>query len=138
MRTAPIVAKLKEAGCGRVSGGLEMAGVLREPGNLPALYVCPLGEDAAPNRHQGVHDQAVSADFGVVILVAVASRREEAVSDDLAELEEKVIHALIGWAPAEGWSACGYTGGRILSVSGSSLAWLVSFKTGFHIRKVPS
>jgi len=35
-------------------------------------------------------------------------------------------------------AACDYAGARMLTVSGSTLAWMVRFRTGRLIRKVPS
>lgn len=135
MKLAPIIARLKEAGARRVEGALELAALKAAPGQLPAHFVVPIGEDAAANRLSGGHDQAATRTFGIVIL-AEAGRSDERTVDALTELEERVIQALTGWTHPEASRACDYAGGRMLSVSGTTLAWLVSFRTGRHIRKV--
>lgn len=134
MKLAPICEKLKAVGLKRVQGALEMAGLDKAPAVLPALFVVPIAEDAAPNRHSGVHDQAATRTFGVVILVQ-GGRSDERTSEELGEIEDKVVRALAGWTHPEASRPCDYASGRMLSVSGSTVAWLSSFRTGRHIRK---
>lgn len=140
MKLTPIVEELKRAGFRRVYGALELAALDKEPTTLPALFVVPEGENAAPNNLVGVHDQAAERRFGIVILVDGAARREDRISEELTELEEKVIFTLAGWTHPQASRACDYAGGRLLtmSASGRTLAWMVSFRTARHIRKVAS
>jgi hypothetical protein len=133
VKLAPIVAQLEAAGLKRVQGALELAALKTSPAMLPAFFVVPMGEDAAANRLSGVHDQATTRTFGVVIIVE--GRSAERSSDLLADLEARVLQALAGWTHPEASRPCDYASGRMLSVSGSTVSWLVSFRTGRHIRK---
>jgi hypothetical protein len=137
MRQGPIVDQLKKGGLKRVYGAQEFAGLAKAPAVLPAQFVIPLGEEAAPSRHQGVHHQEVTVTFGVVTIVNGASRSEERIAEDLAVERAKVEAALVGWQPPDASRACDYAGGRTLSVDGTTLGWLDSFRTGRTIRKVP-
>lgn len=134
MKLAPIIKRLKEVGLRRVEGALELAALKTAPAQLPAHFVVPIGEDANPSRHVGVHDQATTRTFGVVTLIQ-AGGSDERATDQLTELEEAVIGALAGWTHPEASRPCDYAGGRMLSVSGHTVAWLSSFRSGRHIRK---
>jgi len=137
MKFGPIVARLKEKGAKRVYGALELAQLDKSAPQLPAHFVVPDRFSAGGNRHQGIHHQPISEEFGVVILVQARNLREDLVSDELADLEEVVIDALVGWVPPGCSRACDLVGGRLLSVSGHTVGWLVSFRTGRELRKVP-
>ena len=138
MRLSPVVDQLKQAGLKRVYGALELAGLEKAPGQLPAYFVVPEGEDAAPNTLVGAHDQAAGFRFGVVIIFDGAARNDERVSEQISEQSDRVIHALIGWTHPDASRACDYAGARMLtlSASGRTLAWMASFRTARHIRKV--
>jgi hypothetical protein len=135
VRLLPIVEKLNAGGLKRVFGALELAGLDRAPAVLPAYFVVPIGADATANRSVGVHDQATTFSFGVVVMLA-GKGNDQRTSDELADREEEVIQALVGWTPPGASRACDYSGSRMLSVSGSTVSWLVNFRTGRHIRKV--
>lgn len=137
MRLAPIVERLKAKGLKRVYGALELAALSSAPAALPAFFVVPEQWSAEPNRMSGVHHQATADQFGVVIMLKGAQLREEQVSEELAELEDQVVDALAGWTHPDAAKACDAAGGRMLSVSGNTLSWMVSFRTGRTIRKVP-
>lgn len=134
MKQKPIVDRLKEAGCKRVYGALEFAGLKDRPDHLPAFFVVPEGWTATPNQLAGAHDQRTSESFGVVIMLHEAPRRDDAVSEELETEERRVIDALAGWTHPDASRACDAAGGRLLSVSGSTLSWMVSFRTSRHIR----
>lgn len=134
MRLVPVIDRLKACGFKRVEGALEFAALDKAPTHYPAFFVLPQQEDANPNKMSGVHDQAATFSFGVVIMVGARASVGSA-SDELSELEEKVIDALAGWTPPEATRPCDYSAGRMLTVSASTVAWLVTFKTGRHIRK---
>jgi hypothetical protein len=137
MKLTPTVERLRSEGCQNVSGALELAG-LQAPPQLPAHFVVPQGENAAPNTRQGVHHQEVETTIGVVVMVRGVARREELVSEELGELLDKAIDAVIGWAHPEAAEAFSYSGGRLLSVSGQTLSWLLTFTTKRQIRKALS
>lgn len=138
MKLAPIVQRLKDKGVKRVYGALELAGLAKAPAQLPAHFVVPDRWSAGENRHHGVHHQRTVEEFGVVILVPGRGLRDDLVSDEIAELEAAVIDALAGWTPPDASRACDLIGGRMLSVGGSTVGWMVSLRTGSEIRKVPS
>jgi hypothetical protein len=136
MKIAPIVERLKEQGLKRVHGVLELMALKTTP-ILPAFYVVPDGETAGPNRLDGgAHSQKTEFRFGVVIMIEGAAANQDRASDQLAGLQDEVIAALLGWTHPEGALGCDYVGARMLSVSGSTLSWMVSFRTGRLIRKV--
>lgn len=135
MRLSPIVERLKAKGLKRVYGALELANLAKAPAQLPAFYVVPDRWAAEASRMTGVHQQRTVDEFGVVILLEGAALREDRVSDEICELEDQVVDALAGWTPPGASRACDAAGGRMLSVSGSTLGWMVSFRTGRLIRK---
>lgn len=137
MKLNPIIERLKSAGLKRVEGALEMAALAGAPTQLPAHFVVPIAEEANPNRMVGVHDQAATRQFGVVTMIRAGASTATA-SDELAELEAKVIDAIAGWTPPGASRACDYSSGRMLTVTGGAVAWMSTFRTGRHIRKAAS
>lgn len=137
MKLGPVIERLKAGGLKRVEGALELAALNSAPNQLPAHFVVPIAEEANPNKMAGVHDQAATRQFGVVTMVRAAASTA-ATSDELADLEAKVIDALAGWTPPGASRACDYSSGRMLSVSGGAVAWISTFRTGRHIRKAAS
>lgn len=137
MKLAPTVARLRDGGCRNVAGTLEMIG-LKAPPQLPAHFVVDQGESASPNRHQGVHHQEVATTIGVVVIMNGTARRGDSVSEELGEHIDRVIDLLVGWTAPEAAGPFNYAGGRLLSVNGQTLSWLLTFTTTRHIRKAPS
>lgn len=138
MKLSPIVARLKAAGFKRVYGALELANLAKAPATLPAFFVVPDRWSADPNKMTGVHQQRTSEDFGVVIMLNGSALQDDRISDEIEEHQEKVLDALLGWTPPGASRACDAVGGRMLSVAGHTLSWMVSFRTGSQIRKEPS
>lgn len=138
MKLAPIVDRLKAEGFGRVHAIRELADLQNAPERLPACFVLPESEDASPNQMSGIHDQLAQRIFGVVIMMDGAARNDDRIADDLSEQEARVIDALAGWTHPEASRACDYVGGRLLSVGGRTVSWVVRFRTARRIRKVPS
>jgi hypothetical protein len=135
MKLSPIVERLKGAGLRRVYGALELAGLEKQPGSLPQYFVVPEGSDASPNDSTGIHAQLVTSTFMVVAMIDGAARREDSVSEGIADQEQLLIDALAGWTPAEASRACDFAGARLLSVGGSTVSWGVRFRTARRIRK---
>jgi hypothetical protein len=129
------VDRLKEAGLKRVHGALEFAGLQQHPGTLPAYFVLPTGWRAQENKLAGAHDQLVSEDFAVLIVLNATARREDAVAEDLHDEETRILGALTGWKHPDASRACEATSGQLVSVDGHALGWRVGFRTGRHIRK---
>jgi len=138
MRLKPIVDRLKEKGLRQAQGVLELISLKAAPAGK-RYYVVPDTETAEANRLTGgAHSQRTDVRFGIVIMLD-GGPNQDRTSDELHEEELKVIDALLGWVhpdAAEG-VGCDYAGARMLSVSGSTLSWMVSFRTRRLIRKVP-
>lgn len=133
----PIAARLEAAGCVRVQGVLEYAALEAPPPQLPAFFVLPAEETAAPSRLAGIVDQKVTARFQVVIVVAAIQRRTGAPAEQLETEVERVVRALVGWTHPEGSGCIEYDGGRLLSVAGHAAAWSARFRTAHHLRVTP-
>ncbi len=99
----------------------------------PAAFVAMASERAAPNRTQGLHDQAVDATLAV--LIAVASQRADGRRTDAVEaLRRPVIGALAGFTPAGASKALDYSGYRIIRMGGGLIWCECSFVTGWRLR----
>ncbi len=131
----PIVDQLKASGFRSVSGVLEWAGLSIAPRALPALFVVPQSDTAQPNRLSGVIDQKVDEIFGVIVVVEARERAGESVDDGLKREVDRVINALVRWSHPEASRPTEYAGGRLISVAGDRVAWMMSFRTASHIRK---
>lgn len=138
MKLQPIVDRLKLKGLGRVYGALELAALAKSGVQLPAHFVILDNWTAAANRMSGVYDQKVTEEFGVVTLINGAALREDRISEQLGELQDQLIDALVGWTMPGASRACEAVRGRLLSVSGSTVSWATTFSTASHIRKGPS
>lgn len=130
----PTVSRLKAAGLRAVDGVLEFAGLETAPRAMPAYFVVPERETAAPNRMSGVVDQKVTEIFSVVVIVE-AKKAAGAASDELKRCCATVIEALLGWRHPEASGPCEYVGGRLTSVDGGHIVWALSFSASHHLRK---
>lgn len=136
MRLVPIAERLRNEGLKRVQGVLELVS-LKAPPQLPAYFVVPDSESAAPNRMDGgAISQKTEVRFGVVIMLAAASANQDRLSDELQLREDEVIRAIVGWTHPDADMACDYVGAGLLNASANTLSWIVRFRTGRLIRKV--
>lgn len=135
MRLTPIIDRLQEQGLVRVYGALEFAGLKTAPAVLPARFVVPTGWDARPNDRIGVHDQKRTATFGIVSMLRAAAINDAAIADEIDQEEGRIIAAIAGWTHPDASRACEALRGRLLSVDGHTLNWMIEFSTGNHIRK---
>jgi hypothetical protein len=139
MKLTPIVERLKEAGLKRVYGALELAGLDQAPSILPAYFVVPQGWEAGPQRYaSGMHDQKVAEQFGVVIVMNGVALSETRVSEDIEERQNDLVASLVGWRHPQASVPFEAGAGRLLSVSGKALQWLITFRASTHIRKAVS
>lgn len=139
MRLSPIVDQLKAAGCARVYGALELAGLDKQPAQLPAYFVVPEGERADPNRTDGgAHQQIFLFRFAIVVLLPSAGLNERRVSDEADEHATKVKAAIAGWTHPDAASACNYAGGSFLAIRPGVAAWSLSFTAKGLFRRVPA
>lgn len=130
---APIVARLKAAGCLRVMGVIEYGAQTTAP-QLPAHFVAPVDESAAPNRLSGIVDQLVTETFQVVIVIAAQAARADRPSEELETASRRVTDALVGWTHPECSRPIEYAGGRLLSAGGREVVWSARFKASYHLR----
>lgn len=130
----PIAAQLKAAGFKTVEGLIEYAALTAVPANLPALFVVPIDDSAAPNQMAGIIRQRVSARFQVIVVVAAHSRRRDGPAEDLHEATSGVIKALLAWTHPEADAPTEYDGGRLLSADGRAVAWAVRFRAAYNLR----
>ena len=131
---APTVERLKDAGFRTVDGVLEFAGLTAAPRAVPALFVVPERESAAPNRMSGVIDQKVTEIFSVIIVEEVR-RADGKASDQLKRDVDAVVAALLGWRHPEASGPTEYAGGRLTSLDGGHIVWAASFSASRHLRK---
>ena len=131
----PIVERLKAAGCRQVEGVLELVDVQDTPRALPAFYVVPGRERAAPNSLTGAIDQAVDCDFSVIIVVEGARRNRSGISEEVKAQLDIVMTAIAGWTHPDASRACEYAGGAAASAGARSFAWDCRFRTRYHFRK---
>lgn len=134
MKQQPVVEQLAGVGFVQVGGILEWAALKVAPGGLPAAYVLPGDESAGDNRNDGGIDQRVATEFGIALVLNAAARSQGSVSEQLDVLTKAVKAKLAGWTHPEAAGPTLYAGGRMLSVDGGSLAWLMRFRTAYHLR----
>lgn len=131
---APIAERLTAAGLPRVQGVLEYSALENAPAQLPALFVVPVDEVAAPNRMAGVIDQRVAAQFQVVVVVAARAARAVRPSEDLTDIVRRIKASLIGWTMPGTSMPSEYAGGLLLSAGGREAVWSSRFRTAYHER----
>lgn len=131
----PIVEQLRGGGLRQVEGVLEFTAQTTEPRQLPAHFVVPVGETASGNSVDMGRDQAVDVSFSVFVVVDGARRNQAGIAEELKACEDKVCERLVGWTHPAASRACSYAGGRLASVSGSTVTWEVRFRTRYHERK---
>lgn len=116
---------------------IESAAAAMETATKPnAAFVCVASERAAPNRTQGVHDQAVDCTVAVLLCLP-AQRADSERKDRVEEARLAVIGDLAGWTPEGARRAFDYEAYNVVRM-GAGLIWLqVTFKTGWHLRITP-
>lgn len=131
----PIVEQLRAGGARNVEGVTEFARRVEPPRALPAYFIVPLNEDAAPNSLSGARDQRVTVSFGVLVVVAGDGRNRAQVSDALTEACKVAKDAVVGWRHPSAAAATDYAGGSLFSTEGGVVAWMMRFSTRYHERK---
>lgn len=100
---------------------------------VPAAYVLPMNDTAAPNAlGGGAVLQQVKERFGVAL--AVSNLRDAsgvAAQVEFERLRRLVIDALLGFVPGAGYEPVEYAGGSLLAIDASVLWWQLSFTTGY-------
>lgn len=134
--TAPIVAKLKEAGYAHVEGLFEFAQLTSPPRNLPAAFVIPERTSGEGAARVGAYDQKITVGFSVVIVMKAAVRSRDGASEQLRDELRRVTDAIFGWKHPEAASGCMIAGGRLLDADASTISWAAEFLTTYRERKV--
>lgn len=110
------------------------AGMARETGvRTPAAFVATATETAAPNRTQGVHDQAVTANISVM-MVHAARMVSDGQVDEVEFAKEALITSLAGWTPPGARKALDYASFNVLEVTDGFIWTQLVFTTGHHLR----
>jgi hypothetical protein len=140
VRAGPILDRLDGLGFVTRAGALEFAGLRDVPGRLPAAFVVPESEDAAPNPYATqIIDQKVSETFAVVLVLNANTRATKGahaqISDEFTTLRDAVRQRLIGWVHPDATGPTQYVGGRLLSVDGTALTYALRFISTYHLRK---
>lgn len=143
MLSQPIVDLLSALATGgvkdfnKVAGAASFAAAKEDLKNPPAAYVIPLADSARPNALDcGGVEQYVAERFGVVI--AVDNKRDtrgDAVNAALEDKRGKVIAALLGICPGDGYDPVQYGGGQLLALDVTTIWWRLEFITGYTERK---
>ena len=132
----PICDRLRAGGCARVEGVLELAAIdAAAPRQLPAFFVVPTSETGGGNALDQGRDQPVDVGFSVVVLVDGARRDRAGVSEQLRDEANRARDAVLGWTHPEASRACSFAGGRLVSVTGPTVAWEVRLTTRVHLRR---
>ncbi|WP_336958749.1 phage tail terminator protein [Sphingobium aquiterrae] len=130
----PIVERLQAAGCKSVEGVVEFADRTIEPRALPAHFVVPTNESAAPNRMTGVVDQKITVGFTIMLAIA-AGRSTGAISEALKTEGDRIKAAIVGWKHPGATGPTEYAGGQLVSTDARVIAWAFRFTCSYHLRK---
>jgi hypothetical protein len=114
-----------------VAGVYDFAELRAAPGQLPAGYVVPLEETAGPSEMfgSGAHQQTISVNFGIALVVSRPQVMGAPGRADLRELTIRLRRLFEGWTPAGATAPIEYAGGRLLSVNGGAATWLARFRS---------
>ncbi len=114
----------------------DFAAITDEAKNPPAAYVLPLRDEGFDESTQAHAGAMVSVHFGICMAVKnLRDVRGAAGQGNLRAVRLQVLHALFGWTPPtpEGCTRILWSGGRLLSLKGSTLWWQDDFITRFYM-----
>lgn len=139
MDVEPVITRLQEqlTTVRQVGGAADFDVAIQGAVAMPAVFVIPLGELAAPNALVGGLSQRVQLEVGV--LLAVTNRRDaagKAALVDLNSLRLLVRAALLGWVPdATTGERFVYRSGRLMRMDGDGrLWWIDQFAVNSYLR----
>lgn len=95
---------------------------------MPAVYVLPLTEKYGDNSLLGAVRQTGTEEIAVVLVVAVSPALGTVVHDPFTIPRAYLIGRLLGWQPDPKDGALLLSGGRILAVEPTHLAYQYEFK----------
>lgn len=108
------------------------------PAKLPAAFVHPLSDSAAPNSLVSGVDQRITVRFAVLLCVRDA-RPKMLQGRSLTQLDavrESVRTALLNWQPAGASDVCTFAGGNLRDVGSGHLWWQDDYLTAHHWRAI--
>ena len=133
---APIIDQVKGVtGYRTVEGLFEFAALKAPPRALPAAYIVPQRESAAPLPRVGAHDQKITFGFSVILILDPPGRSTGQAAETLRIELRKVKDALFGWKHPEAADGCALAGGQLLELDASSLVWKHDFPCHYRERK---
>mgnify|MGYP001581735495 CR=1 FL=1 len=135
MDTAAIGARLLAAVpafAGRIGTALQLAELMKRsqlPVTTPAAFLLPLGlRGGRGEAATGKFIQGLDRFLGVVLVVRSASDPLGAkVADELIDLIEAVVPAIVGWAPASAIGVFRLARGELLSLAGGAVTYQLDF-----------
>jgi len=110
------------------------------PKAMPAAYVVPIREQAAPGVTTGRVRQRVTIWFGIVLITRNVSDlgRGGAAVADLAASRKATLDALMGWGEVAGVtsSPIQYRDGLLLDAANGLVAWQDTYETALYYQQV--
>lgn len=144
MKITPIITHLR-ARCpsfgGRVAGALELSVLLDDNSPLmtmPAAYVVVTRDDPESVQTPTPYTQSLQEQFDVVVALAAADERGQAVADRVHDLRAELWRALLGWQPAAEYDPVEYSGGDLLLLNRARVVYRFGFQLASQIGGVRS
>jgi len=120
---------------GRVAGVADLAAARNGVIKLPAAYIMPGSETAAPNKMLGGHAQEVVERFTILIVAKnVSDQSGLAAQVELSDLSRKVRAALLGWQPTGEHTPVNLAGAGPLELAHQMLYWPEGFQVSTTVR----
>lgn len=142
MLAAEIIARLRAevpALGGRVEGAASFAAMLA--GSAPPqvgrmAHVIPggiVGRDVQPLT--GIYRQHI--DRLAEVILTVNAGQAKGVQDDVEDLMDAVILALVGWHPTDAFGPVAFRRLQLLSAKAGVFSWQMTFSAPYELRKYP-
>ncbi|GFM82886.1 hypothetical protein PSCICN_35780 [Pseudomonas cichorii] len=137
MKITPIVAHL-QATCptfaGRISAGIYWNAVMNSTAlSSPSAYVIATGDAATANDLKNAVRQNITDRIDVVVVLTGSDERGQEASEQLHAVRAELWRALVGWNAGSDYEPLEYTGGGLLQVNASQVAWRFGFAAQFQL-----
>lgn len=124
-----------------VAGAVEFAALQAPPlpAKLPAAYVMPVADEAAPNSLASMlHRQVLTATIRVALITRdLRDTRGDAALTTLDALRRGLRQALAGWTPPGARSALELRRGALLDFQDGTLTWAEDFSCTENLEVAP-
>ena len=121
----------------QVGGAIELDLAVTQTLKKDTAFVIPLIDDAGPNGYDTGTTQKIIERFGVVVALAMDSKQSDKLGfvayDQLHEIRNQLIGALVGWVPIDADSQVSYRGGRLLDINNAYVWWQFEFEYNSRI-----